>query len=78
VAPFSRFGPKRELGDVSAQELSSFIERMQGVKIVARFIPIFVVSIKDKRRLEASRQAARAAAEQARTSRAALAGSLPQ
>jgi hypothetical protein len=54
----------QELGDVSAQELSSFIERRHGVKIEPKFIPLFKASIRDKERLEAERRAARAAAEQ--------------
>lgn len=53
----------RELGDVSAQELSSFIERKHCTKIDPRFIPIFKASIQDGERLEAARRAARAAAE---------------
>jgi hypothetical protein len=55
----------RELGDVSAQALSSFIERRHGVRIEPKFIPLFKASIRDKERLEAERRAARAAAEQA-------------
>ena len=54
----------RELGDVSAQELSAFIEKKHGVKIEPKFIPLFKASIRDKVRLEATRQAAKAAAEQ--------------
>jgi len=55
----------REIGDVSAQELSSFIEQKHGVKIEPKFVPIFRASIQDKVRLEAARQAARAALAQA-------------
>jgi hypothetical protein len=55
----------RELGDVSAQALSLFIEQRHGVKIEPKFIPLFKASIRDKERLEAERRAARAAAEQA-------------
>lgn len=54
----------RELGDVSAQELSSFIEMKHGVRIEPRYIPIFKASIRDKERLEVARQAARAAVAQ--------------
>ena len=50
----------RELGDVSAQELSAFIETKHGVKIEPKFTPIFKASISGKLRLEAARQAARA------------------
>lgn len=55
----------RELGDVSAQELSSFIEQQHGVRIDPKFIPIFKASIRDKERLEAARQAAKVAGEPA-------------
>jgi hypothetical protein len=47
----------RELGDVSAQELSAFIEKKHGVKIEPRFIPVFRASISSKLRLEATRRA---------------------
>lgn len=51
----------RELGDVSAQELSAFIEQKHGVKIEPKFIPVYKASLRDKLRLEAARQTARAA-----------------
>lgn len=57
---------RRELGDVSAQELSSFIEQQHGVKIKPKVIPIFKASIRDKERLEVARHTARAALEQAK------------
>jgi hypothetical protein len=47
--------------------LSAFIEEQHGVRIEPKFIPIFKASIRDEQRLEAARQAARAAAEQAQT-----------
>jgi len=50
----------RELGDVSAQELSAFIEKKHGVKIDPKYIPVFTASIQNKLRLEAARRAARA------------------
>jgi hypothetical protein len=54
----------RELGDVSAQEMSSFIEKKHGVKIEAKFIPpLYKASIRDKERLEVVRQTARVAAQ---------------
>lgn len=56
----------RELGDVSAQKLSSLIEKKHGVKIEPKFIPIFKASLRDGLRLEPARQAARAAAVQAK------------
>jgi len=55
----------RELGDVSAQELSAFIEQKHGVKIEPKFIPIFKASLRDKLRLEAARLAAEATLAQA-------------
>lgn len=56
----------RELGDVSAQELSAFIEKKHGVKIEPKFIPLYKASLRDKIRLEAARQAAKVAAEHAK------------
>jgi hypothetical protein len=53
----------RELGDVSAQELSAFIEEKHGARIDPKFIPIFKASIRDKLRLEVARQAARASVD---------------
>ena len=56
-----------ELGDVSAQELSSFIAKQHGIKIEPMFIPIFKASIRDKLRLDAARHAARATLELTQT-----------
>jgi len=56
----------RELGDVPAQELAGFIASRHGVKIEPKFIPIFKASLRDKLRLDAARQEARAASEQAK------------
>lgn len=53
----------RELGDVPAQELAAYIETRYGVKIDAKFIPLYKASLRDKLRLEAARQAARAVVE---------------
>jgi len=50
----------RELGNVSAQELSAFIEKKHGVRIEPKFIPVFRASISSKLRLEVARRAARA------------------
>jgi len=61
----------RELGDVPAQEVSAFIEKRHGVKIEPKFIPLFKASLRDRLRLEAARQAARAAAEQVKEERPA-------
>jgi len=62
----------RELGNASAQELSSFVARMHGVVIEPKYIPLFKASIQHKQQLNATRQAAREAAEQ--TKLRALAG----
>ncbi|OAI54064.1 hypothetical protein AYO44_15520 [Planctomycetaceae bacterium SCGC AG-212-F19] len=61
----------RELGDVLAEQLSAFIEKKHGVKIEPKFIPLFMASIRDKIRLEAARQAARASVEQSKVNPAA-------
>jgi hypothetical protein len=45
----------QELGDVSAQELSAFIEQKKGVKIEPKFIPVFKASLRDRTTLEAAR-----------------------
>jgi hypothetical protein len=44
------------LGDTSPEELARFVRKKHGEEIEARFIPLFVASIQDKRRLEASRR----------------------
>lgn len=56
----------QEIGDVSAQELSSFIEKKHGVKIAPKFIPLYKASLRDKVRLEIARRAATVAVEQAK------------
>lgn len=61
----------RELGEVSSQELSAFIEQRHGVTIEPRFIPIFKASIRAKDRLEVARQAAKAHIELAKTEKPA-------
>jgi hypothetical protein len=62
----------RELGDVSLEELSSFIHTTHGLKIEPKFLPIFKASLWDKARAEASRHAARMAAQQAAAEQAAV------
>lgn len=57
----------QELGDASAQELSTFIEKKHSVTIEPRFIPMFKASIRAKDRLEVDRQAARAVVEQSKS-----------
>jgi hypothetical protein len=54
----------RELGNASAQELSSFVARTHGVVIEPKYIPLFKASIRHKQQLNAVRQAARETAEQ--------------
>jgi hypothetical protein len=54
----------REIGDASAQELASFIEKKHGVRMEPKFIPLYKACIRDKWRLEAARQAARGTDEQ--------------
>jgi hypothetical protein len=56
----------QEFGDVSAQELCSFIEEKHGVRIEAKFIPLYKASLRDKLRVESARQAARLVVEQAK------------
>ena len=56
----------QELGDVTAKELSAFIEKQHGIKIEPKFIRLYKASIQDKVRLEAARVAARAALEAAK------------
>jgi hypothetical protein len=53
----------QELGDVSTQELSVFIEATHGVKIEPKFIPVFKATLR-ARLQEAARQAARPPVEQ--------------
>ncbi len=54
----------RTLGSVSAQELPAHIQRQHGVRIEPKFIPVFRASIQDRLRMEAIKEAARAAAAQ--------------
>ena len=44
------------LGDASAEELAAFVQTQFGETIEARFMPLFVASIRDRRRLEALRR----------------------
>lgn len=55
----------RELGNASAQDLSSFIAKTHGVTIEPKYIPSFRASSRPQQ-LNATRQAAREAAEQAK------------
>jgi hypothetical protein len=54
----------RELGFASAQDLSSFIAKTHGVMIEPKHIPMFRASVRRKEPLNATRQAAKEAAEQ--------------
>ncbi len=49
-----------ELGEVSSQELATFIQLRYGVRIEARIIPILKASVRGQEVLERARQAARA------------------
>lgn len=50
----------RELGDAANDSLAAFVLKRFGVRIEARFMPLFRASIRDKQRMDAARQAARA------------------
>lgn len=49
-----------ELGDVPGQELADHIERLHGVRIDPKFLPVFKASLRNKQQLAAAREAARA------------------
>jgi hypothetical protein len=51
-----------ELGEAPAPELAAFIERQFGIKVEAKFIPIWRASLRGQQALEQSRNAARSAA----------------
>jgi|HubBroStandDraft_4_1064222.scaffolds.fasta_scaffold242858_2 hypothetical protein len=51
----------QELGEAPAQDLAEFIERQFGIKVEAKFIPIWKVSLRGRQALEQSRNAARSA-----------------
>jgi hypothetical protein len=52
-------------GEATSEEIAAFIERWHGVKIEAKFIPIYRATIKDKQLLEEKRRVAQAMAAQA-------------
>ena len=54
-----------ELGEVSSQELATFLEQRYGMRIEARIIPILKASVRGQEVLERARQAARAATQTA-------------
>jgi hypothetical protein len=56
----------RELGNASAQQLSSFIAKTHGVVIEPKYIPMFKAALRHKQPLNAVREAARAAADHVR------------
>jgi hypothetical protein len=62
----------RQLGNASAQELSSFIAKTHGVVIEPKYIPVYKASIKHHQQSTSVRQSARGTAEQ--TKLLALAG----
>jgi hypothetical protein len=45
-----------QLGEVSAQEISAFVESKYGVKIDPAFIPVYRATLKDKERMEKARR----------------------
>ena len=51
----------KELGDPSSQELAEYIERQFGIKVEARFIPIWMASLRGQQALEQSKKAVRLA-----------------
>jgi hypothetical protein len=52
----------KELGEAPERELAAFIERQFGIKVDAKFIPIWKASLRGQQALELSRNAARSAA----------------
>lgn len=50
-----------EIGDVSAAELSSHIEKKHGVKIEPAFIPLYKATLQDLERMNKIRQEAKSA-----------------
>jgi len=52
-------------GEATSEEIAAFIEQWHGVKIAAKFIPVYKASIEDKATLDAKRRAAQALAAQA-------------
>jgi hypothetical protein len=44
-----------QLGEVSAHEISAFVESEYGTKIDPAFIPIYRATLKDKERMEKAR-----------------------
>ncbi len=46
-----------EVGDVSAEDLSVFIQRRFGLRIEPKFVPVFKASIRAREQLEAARRA---------------------
>ena len=47
-----------QIGDVSAQEISEFVEKKHGVKIEPAYVPIIRATLKDKERMEQTRRRA--------------------
>jgi hypothetical protein len=46
----------RELGEVPAEQLAAFIQRQYGVRIEARYVPLFKASVRGRELLETQRQ----------------------
>jgi hypothetical protein len=45
-----------QIGEVSAQELSAFVESKYGTTIDPAFIPVYRATLKDKERMEKARR----------------------
>ena len=52
-------------GEATSEEIAAFIEQWHGVKIEAKFIPVYKATLKDKQLLEEKRRAAQALVAQA-------------
>jgi len=52
-------------GEGTAEEITAFIEQWHGVKIPAKFIPVYKASLQDKATLETKRREAQVAVAQA-------------
>jgi hypothetical protein len=49
-----------EIGDVSATELSDYIEKKHGVRIEPLYVPLFKATVQDLDRISRTRQEAKA------------------
>jgi hypothetical protein len=56
-----------QIGEASAQEISTFIESKYGTQIDPAFIPVFRATLKDKERMEKARRRNEATASEKKT-----------